>query len=600
MPNIAPVNGIIINGAEAAVSTPSNPHTRLFTTGWDLIIIMGGWRIPNSYLIETLTLDAVEDNSTLCTFVVRPPAATVDIDFWSGKDVTVDVLESTGIRRIFTGVVDIPDIDITLETITLRCTNRIEERANDLLTTQVKTIGHYSTDIFSEPKDTAEELRQRMETIPFSFHFDAYGNFRLVPWQPKATADHTLSNSNVYYETPEVELTSRGRILNKIDIKFQYRYNRDYHLQRSFNWESPIAVDICNMLRDGMALTQRSLIQAAADSTGWPINGQIDFDPIPEAGWYKCGGATVAWSPISVGRSLSVKKDENGSDVHDAKGNKILVSDVSQLTDYRPVFTIGADWEATTRWTQTWTEEYTVTVQAPQSITQYSTVDSQQSFGLSDSYTSDGWEDYTIYTNLGLGSSYLVDRDIQRADFNNMFTVATNRARTSILKTHRENFVSFRRGIWTVLDLQDTISLTTSPVAAKGKVRKYRHFFNLATGEAYTSVEIALSRAQGSSSDTPLSIPATPDTSVTLPTGLITLGNHFGEDPFTASDSDTWTGMIGNKFVGGWKTQYQEQFIVVTPEIPDKLRASVDKTTASSYDVAIPNDSLTIVFDGKL
>ena len=606
MPNIANINAAPVNGAEAAVNF-QNPLDRLSTTGWDLVIILGGRRIPNSYIVDILTVVSTEDTNTLCDFTLRIPASTIDLTEYQGKAVTVDVLQTGSMRRIFTGVVDIPEVDISLETITCRCTNRIEELINSTLGNVVQQIGGRSDYVHSVPNDVVDQLNQRMTTIPYSYHFNPYNVFILTAWQPKSTPDATLVDADVYYATPEVEVNSRGRVVNKINIKLEYRFERMYNMDVTFDWTSPIDDDNCFLFRDGATLTHKALVDMAIQGTGWTLNGSVSYTAIMPAGWYECGGQKLAWSPVSVQGTTVYKREPDqgnglpGNIINDANGNPIVDEVVTNgLTDYTNVYCLGANFTLSTRWVQTLTEEYAIAITSPQSITQYGTIDTDESYGFEDPVGAEGWENKDArFDTTGFSGDYYIDRDLNREGFNQVFAVAANKAKTSILKSHRENFVRFRTAIWPALDLNHTVELDTSRVDTKGKVRNYRHYFDIATGEAYTDTELALSKAQGSQAEDVFSTPTPPDTSFSIPAIVVTLGNHFGEDP-SVPEATNWTGMIGNKFIGGWKTQFPESFVVITPPVPDELRETRTLETNTSYNISVPNDALTITFDGVL
>ena len=571
--------------------------------GWDGILKVGGQRIPKSQITGIITITRTEGTSSLLNVTLRPPTGVQELTQYQGKTVTFDLQEVSKTTRLYTGIVDIIDIDVNRETLTLRCSNRREELLNSQFVTAKNAIGFYSTLIFSDPEDVQEEVEQRLQTIPSSLDFDGKNQSHLAAWQPKSTPDFVLDDPDVYLARPEIILTERGRLINQININFEYRYDRNYHWQRRWQWESPINDDPCFLLFSGYSRFTREKIQEAADGVGWPMNGTVAFTSIPAA-WYECSGNIIGYTPVKRNQTTFKVTDNGGNLVTDSNGNQVYSTEPSVTqsvgritTDFTEVFAETATWFGTLRWAQTISEQYTVTVKAPQSITQYGLVERDENYGVESLFNSSEWEDYSAYNDLGLGTTYSIDRDTNVSDFNQAWTTALNLSKTTILEGHRDNRVIFSRGIWSDIDLRHTVELTTDPIACKGKVRKIEHFLDIHTTEDITRVEIALSKSIGIQSDSTLALPTRPSDSVTLPSGTIRLDNHFGDEP-----DPSFTGAIGNRFAKGKETltQVATQFIVDSPAVPDEFRDQRLLAGTETYNVEIPNDSLTLTFDGLL
>jgi len=598
-------------GAGTLVSLDQNIRdfsvaSRIDNAGWDAVLVVGSRQIPKSEISGDIVVVRTENDSALLDVTLRPTVGLQDLTALQGKPVTLDIEEPSGTTRVFTGVVDIPDIDLINETITLRCTNRRDELINSQFENREQDVGFYSTHIFGEADDTAQEIQQRLETIPFALDFDAFNNSHLTAWQPAASADFTLTDSDIYRDSPRVSVASRGRIVNQINIDFEYRYDRNYHHERKFSWESPVFSEPCLHLTSGESRISRANIQQSADGAGWPLRGAIAFDVSLVSGWYFCNvnigvgfiRTPIAYSTTNFEFATTWTVDEEGQPISDSNGNQLYTSALVGATDFSTTFAEKASWFGSTRWAQTVSELYTVVVSAPQSIAQYGLVEKDESHGIQAEFDSGEWEDYTAYDNQGL-SSYFIDRDINTAELNEAWIAVMNRAKTTILKGHRDNRVVFQRSLWTPVDLKHTVALSSGPIDAKGKVYRIEHRLNVSSSEAVTTVELAMSRSIGSSSDTAIVNPTRPIDNVSFETSTVNLGNHFGEDPTTEA-AQSWTGAIGNKFVGRIRTEFPESFVVDTPAIPDELRDLRELAANESFDVEIPNDLLNITFDGKV
>lgn len=568
--------------------------THLERTGWDAKIMLGGAEVPRDQIFGMIDIKRNEGGASLATFTILPPRGIQQVESYAGKTVTIDFETVEGIFRVYTGLVDIPELDLINRRITLNCTDRRSELINAQLASVVQTIGYYSFDIFGTPKDTFEDLTNRLTTVPYTVDFDAYGNYNVVALRGKTTPDYVLTGNKVYYREPRVEYTSRGRVVNKITISFKYRYERLWHMQRNWTWESPVANNICLVLQQGYSFTQRSMIKAAVDALAWPLRGDITYTPIQPAGWY-CGGigfTTVSYSP--TGGITTPALDSNGDPILDSSGNPVTTTS-GVYTDVRNVLCNGASWTATKRWAQTVSEEYTFVVAASQSQAQYGTVEQFNSYASEDDSGAGAWEDYKAYDNPynKVDPTYYVNVDASRNAANSAIVTALSIAKTTILNSHRDTRVTIYRSIWPQIDLKHTVEINTGILKARGKVYTISHSLNNGTGEAVTNVVLALSRAEGSGADTSLSIPTRP-TDVAMPdTTSITLGNHIGEDPDTEA-AQLWNGRVGDK--GFTPYDIVEQFIVDTPEIQQEFRQERVLTGSAGYNVSIPIDLLEVTF----
>ncbi len=580
---------------------------RISRCGWNATLTINGNSVPLDQIGGDVDISRAEGQASLMTVTLIPSSGFQNLTYFLGKSIKLDVHTVDGTFRVYTGVIDIPEVDITNKKITLRCTDKRTEQINAQLGNVVKNIGYFSPLIFQDVRDVADELEKRLSTIPQTVDFDPFGNYTLTSLFAKNTADFVLNDNEVYYRDPSVQIASRGRIINKVSIGFQYRYERLHHVRRDWTWQSPISTDVMLLLRNGYSMTFRSMVQGAIDSAGWPIQGEVTYTPIWPSGWY--GG--IAWSTVRLSGSTSGVTDSSGNPVLDSGGNQVMTTRITGGTDYGPIYCMGASWSATTRFTQTITETRTFTVTAPQSIAQFGNIDTTESYSTEDSFDSSVWEKYDVYSDLGLGeTNYSILQDANRNQTNAAIVTVLNKAKTSILKSHRDSRASISKFLWPQIDLKHTVELDTTTLQAKGKVVNINHKLNVSSGEAVTSVSIALFQSTGSASNSALIAPSAIVDSVTYPDGLITLGNHFGQDP-TQPDAANWTGMVGNIALSGVRTAgssddvtatiitrsgFSEQFIVNTPAIPDNIRNAKSLYASHSYTVSIPNDDLIVIF----
>lgn len=565
--------------------------------GWDVEVRIGGELIETSKLHGNITIERKEGTAALADITLIPDLGTQDVVAYSGKSITIDARTISGVRRLFTGIVDIPDVKLIEKKIILRCSDRRQEKINSELADLVSTIGQYSDKVFNaNDDDVATQLSHRLSTVPKTLDFDAYGTAYVTDLLAKATPDFTLSDGQVFRQEPIINLLSRARLVNSVTVGYKYRYSRLYHWTRSFRWTSPIDFDFCLFLRGGYQLTPKTMITQAVTAASWPIKGTITFTDTPPGGWY-CGG--IGWLGYSALGYYTQITDENGNTVSDSSGNALSsLTTYTGQQDITTLFATKAEWQAGTRWSQIVEEDYTFTVKAPQSIAQYGEVEGFVGTEFETESEATEWEDYQSYDDLGAGDNFVLDLDTERNTFNTIQNIAINQAKTKIITSHRDTLVTFYRDLWNQVELHNTVRVNTGPIQAKGKVFKIRHTLDINTGQDETEVTIALSKAQGSTTETVPQFLAKPsDTSFSPETSTIELASHYGEDPTTEAAA-SWSGYAGNITQGFERTFYTTQFVVDTPAVPDEYRQSrtIQGSAGGSYDIELQDDELVIIF----
>ena len=92
---------------------------------------------------RSVEIERGENKAALMRFTVQPPAGVQDaliLDVM-GKAVTLDYTENGNTTRIYTGKVDIPEVDLLGGRISLRCTDARKERINAMAASEVAALG---------------------------------------------------------------------------------------------------------------------------------------------------------------------------------------------------------------------------------------------------------------------------------------------------------------------------------------------------------------------------------------------------------------------------------------------------------------------------
>ena len=192
-----------------------------------LVLTVNAIVITHNQIHGLITISRRENEASTMNVTLITPTGLQDLDYWAGKDISLVINAVT----TFTGTIDIPEIDVVYKKIKLVCTDKRREILNDQ---DVSTVGFYSSAIFSETENTIEELEQRLTTIPSVADIKPDGTYSITDINPKAIADFTLLDADVYRRKPSVSPTSRGRLTNQVNLNFKFRYSRRRHRERNF------------------------------------------------------------------------------------------------------------------------------------------------------------------------------------------------------------------------------------------------------------------------------------------------------------------------------------------------------------------------------
>lgn len=622
------VTGAIITCSQdvrAKVNDISIPITQIVTTHsstlatrtWDVVITIDGIQINASNIIEDVVIVKASNQSTTCKFKLKSTDPLTLISQIDGKSITIDYISTTsGNNRLFTGVVDYPEIDIINKWVTVSATNRRDELITQKIKPILPTLGRYALSVQGEITSDAQELEYRLQTVAGDLDFDSYNNPNVNSWYAKATPDFTLTNYDVYYREPTLTWQNRTSVVNEITINLSYQYTRLYHYQRPFSWDMDAtqAALAATGTNDSMPVSfcTAGMVQSAIESAGWKENDTLTYvDQYPATIGARYGFLGPVYNPLNDKVSFTYT------------GGGLLGGffTVQRPTTLDQIRILSADWEGSTRFSQYIQENYTLTVKSTQSQTQYGEVSGFYNINIQDDFDAGEWENYKAVTPappnaVTSNNSYWANQDEGQAELKNALLTAIDKAKTEILAGHRDTIVECEVPLMPSLELRHTIELDTSYISCKGKVVGITHSLGLIEKKGHTTqIRLALFRSLGSASTTATIEPARPSDVPFIPSSAVVLGNHFGLDLETTPGSDSWSGYVGNttpptppfnisKFDQNdintypkhpQKTSYKEAFIVKTPAIPDDLRKlrKLEQTTAT-YEIAIPNDDLDI------
>ena len=608
---------------------------------FDLELIVGDMTIPCSQIHGAISISRSESSAALMDVTLIPPKGAQNITQYQGKSIILNYIEGNASTRIYTGKVDIPEIDIMGQKITLRCTDNRTEQNNALNPVFVQGIGQYSEAVFGEAKDQNDEIEKRLRTVQASLDYDANGLVTYTSWTPKATADFVFDNPDIYRRTPQVEVLSRGRVINQVTLDITYRWTRLRHRERSWKWTFPWnANEWCGFLVDDIGVPPSDAPRRAAQGAGWAIKpGSYQTIGLPPTRAYHCrvpltvqgfpvlstGWQTIVWSPTTSNCDTRQKTDSSGNVVTDSSGNPVYESVTCLTSNQQNDYAISAQWTAAKRWAQTVEQHGSYTISAPQSIAQYGLVERSDRTGVQSDFDAQSWETMDSYQHPPANSfhsangDYVLNQNLQDiGEMRDAFSCIAAKAAADILGSHRQNYVTLQLPFQPGIDLRHTIETTAGKIKCKGKAYSIRHMLDVRDKFSETEIQIALSRSEGSAVDNrpPLNFAPVSDPLQAEP-NTFRMGTWVGGRggvQLTGYDGDRQTDIdLSDKSAAGlpkgaqgfitnyrvWRPQplFTESFIVDTPDIEASARDLLITESTQSGTVAIRNDHLEIVFD---
>ncbi len=573
MLNGSPLNAGSLNSLPGGAAEPEYV-VRGQSFVWALRLMVAGSDVT-AQLTGTITVDREEGAAGIAGFdlLIAPGVPVVPTD-WIGRTVILVYIstssgETTETRR-FTGQISGPTWNPITRLLHCECSDQLQYRGEAMSIAAIDALvgGYWSADLYEPTTGRShwDYALERMSTRAASLDCSPTGALRVTSWYARRP-DFVFGPGTTLYQSVEVELAELGSITNRVEIEVSYRYPRLQQLIESYSWSHPHAQGavggFCGWRVWSTELPDTSMIEGAVTGAGLTMIGRVGGFQLPLSMSDPCGDGSP-WVNTVEGLWLSAT----------ASGGR--------------------------RWSQTVTESYTLTLTTAEGENPDTRRVSRDSASFEiESARSDDWEG-SLVTDPAAEPGDLSDEARRVAALRCLL----HRGQTDIVAAHRGTTVS-----WAVpaslalgIDLTHTLSLDDQGARATGKCRRIHDSFDLASGEAVTTLSIAVMRGGGISD--PLVVPGAPDTSLPplrglggeLPTQLG--GRQF--DPYTGFPIPPYDeermGFAGNYSISDNEPaeHYPRRFDLESRDIPAEYR---DERTASAeaiYCVGIPNDLLEL------
>lgn len=574
MLNASPLNAVPLNGVTGAAVEPEY-IVRGQSFVWTLRLMVGGLNLT-PMLTGSVTVDREEGAAGIAGFdlFIAPGVAVVPPD-WKGRAVSIDYIstsqgETTEARK-FTGQISRADWNPVNRILSCECSDQLQQRVEGMTIAAIDALvgGRWSEDLFEpvEGRSHWDYARERMSTRTASLDCSAYGDLRVTSWY--ATAPHfVFGPGTTLYQQIDLQQSDLEATTNRVEIEFSYRYPRLWQLNEGYSWTHVNAgggqSGFCNWRVWATELPDTDMIASAVSGSGQQLLGGV--------GGYKL--------PLSMANPCG-----------DGQG---WVNTFDNLW-------LSASFTGARRWVQSVTESYKLVLSTAAGESELTRIVQRAGYTVSiERDQAESWGSDPIRGG-GTGSQDLSDEGRR----SNAIATALRIGQAMIVGAHRETTLTWEvpSSMAMGIDLWHTLEIADQGVHAVGKCRRIVHQFDLGSGEAITSLSIAIMRGGGASDA--LAVPPQPDTSLPpfTSSAQLLLGTQLGGrqvDPYTGFPigpyDDDRPGFSGNYDTNDNMPAefYPRRFDINAREIGAEYR---DERTASAeafYRVGIPNDLLEL------
>lgn len=575
MLNGSPLNALPLNSLPGAGSEPEYV-VRGQAFVWRPRLLVGGLDLT-AQLVSTVDVDREESAAGISGFdlFIAPGTPVVPPD-WKGKAVALDYISTavgeTTEARLHTGVISQATWDPVTRLLSCECSDNMQQRVEALPVAAINALtgGAWSEDVFGrvDGRSHWDYAMERMSTRTAALDCSPYGALRVTSWY--AAAPHfVFGPGTTLYQSIDLQQSDLDRTINRVEIEFGYRYSRLWQLNESYSWTHVNAGGavggFCQWKTWTTELPDTDMIESAVSGSGQQLLSGIGGFKLPLSMSDPCG---------------------------DGQG---WVNTFDNLW-------LSASFTGARRWSQAVTESYKLVLTTQAGEIEASRIVQRAGYTVAVERDEAGSWGQDPIQGGNTGATDLTDE----ARRSNALQTALRMGQAEIIGAHRETTLTWQvpTSLALGIDLTHTLELNDQGAHAIGKCRRIVHRLDLRSGQAITTLSIAVMRGGGVSDA--LTVPAPPDTSLPpfpaqplqlmLPTQLG--GRQF--DPFTGFAIGPYDegrmGFAGNYSVNDNEPaeHYPRRFYISSREIAAEYRDERTATAEALYRVGIPNDLLEL------
>lgn len=556
------VPAAVLSGAETAADGGGDAAV------WGVFILVDEVDVTDDVIGEVV-IEAEEGAARVADFTLRPdPGSLVEIPEWTGRPVRILFADMrTGspasLMPLFSGVVELPRIDLSTRSIALSCTDDLQGRVAAMTAAQVASLlgGRWSPAVFSASASAWVHAQDRLSTLAASLDVSPAGMLRVTPWAAKTTADLSFDADSVLDGSVSVDLANRSALVNQVDVVFGYRFPRmkSEGYEVNYDYLALHATDFGYWVRDGGYFLQRAAVLAAVGQAGGTVLAEtwIPLPTTPQVIPGSGGAPAGVWLPnpvtdptLCLGFSLVVGFDY-GQDIEEnyliKVWNEASVAAVGVVRESMSGALEGQYVDPVAAETNVLLYKKDITQIPPYDL-------APVVVGLTNSVTS------TLTTAS--------DRLAAEAAMEVLIDVA----KTRIAAAHRATSVSASIPLNPVLDVDKTVAIAADGVVAKGKLRRLVHRLEPASGRATSEFSMAVCSVAGVGIEHPEDVTVAP------------AGTGAGTTSTLAAPTVTWNGLAGGDNV----------ITIAFPGVAEAERDKADTAIERSYLAPLVEDVFTV------
>lgn len=567
------ISAAAVGGLAGAGGWPAAP-----SGAWRVVVVLGDADV-SARLVGPVTVSRRDNDAAEAQFAFSPAAAIAPMDL-IGQRVRVAFAELVGgmqvnAQTLFTGVLETPTVELHSGVVSCQCHDQLQEMvaATGREWIDAAVGGRWAEAVSGAPEDNWDYLQERIASVPMSFALDRLQQLRIVPWRGAGLVVRSLHVQDPVDASLSVTLPSRSDLRTRTTVRCQYRYARRRGRGATAAWAQSLRWFTGYNYAASPWLSKQwltvSMIDSALSSVrGWELRGTIDIER-PPAGVHPLGPA-------------------------ETDGGYVIRKDVAAE------LALGFAAAYTAEWTQTVTEDYTVTLILPDLEAAIGQVGEEVGATLQAAFDADEVVDLGIPVSGDTSVAWQPEGfDVAARD--NVLHTLCDRAWVAMYAASRAGRVRWKMPLRPDLWLDWWFELSTPWLNANGKVVEVRHVLDPDAGSALTEVAIAVGLPGNADAALPTwSLPAVawPDESRPAAAYSFDVGTFVGGEVGAPPDDESWNGFITNVERGVELDQYNwysRRLAIKAPDIDAADRDPLEVLAEATIDTAIPTSLLEIL-----
>lgn len=571
------VDAVALGGLDGAAGWAAAPGG-----AWRPVVTLDGADI-SARLFGHISVTHAADAAATAEFSWRPDAPVQPLDL-IGRPVRIAFARADGSAQqtLFSGVVDVPSIDLDTGLIACACHDQAQEVWARAPREHIDSLvgGRFSVAISGDDlQDAFEYLRERIQSVAASWALDVHQRPRVLPWSSPART-LVVRTADVIGGSLAVSLPSREQLRSRVTCRLQYQYTRLRY--RGVQAQYAQSIHFFKPWRSGAA---------AYPGARWLTTAMVHSACESVPGWTPAGPPVIEHPPA---RSWAI-------------GNSPADGFYTISPAVAPDLAMAFTCQFSARWQQRITEDYTVDVVWPTMESQLgAAVGEEIGATLVAEFDQPGWDvDPTmapLETASGLGDRTVEWRPpgVDGAARDHALRTLLDRAWVRLWAASRSGRVDFTIPLRPDLWLDTRITLEHASLRAAGDITQITHIMDLGAGTALSEISLAVGMPGATPAAHPnWTLPAPPLDPYTPPLSAYSfevgtyLGGEVASPPW---DPDTMIGFSTN--LNGIDEQgrnyYPHELNILAPNLAAEDRDPLSLAATAQIAVSVPTDLLEI------